>query len=657
VKKGQDVGKIAGISFSGLLVTLGIVYGDIGTSPLYVMNAIARSSGHIDQNFILGALSCIIWTLTLQTTFKYVVVTLKADNKGEGGIFSLFALIRRKMPWAYIFAIIGGSTLLSEGIITPAITVTSAIEGLHIYNTNVPVIPIVLGIISLLFFVQQFGTKLLGSSFGPIMVVWFSMLAILGLSQIMSSPVVFKAFNPYYAYKLIVSHPAALLLLGAIFLCTTGVEALYSDLGHCGLKNIRITWIFVKTTLILNYLGQGAFLLAHGYSGHNPFFAIMPDWFLLPGIIISTAAAIIASQALISGAFTLISVAISLNLWPKMKKSYPTNIKGQVYIPAINWFLFIGCVFIILFFKEAQKMEAAYGLSVTLTMMMTTTLLLFYLMLKKINPYLIGLFIISYLVIESTFLVANLLKFAHGGWITIAIASAFFIIMYGWHNARKLRNSFFVFVKISDYMDVITALSKDKSVPKYSTNLVYITRANHRDEIESKIIYSIMNKQPKRADVYWFLHADILDDPYTFEYEVTHIVPGTIIKIDFRLGFKVEPRINMYFKQVLDEMELNNEIDLTSRYESLRKFNIDSDFVFVIIDRIPNYDYEFSPHDKFMMGLYKFLRKIGIGEMKAFGLDTSNVIIEKVPLMVDKSYKRVIKRRVIQSKDKQFSER
>jgi KUP system potassium uptake protein len=644
--KDKNINKITGASLAGLIISLGIVYGDIGTSPLYVMRAIASATTHLDTEYILGALSCIIWTLTLQTTIKYVTIALRANNRGEGGIFSLFALIRRNMPWAYVFAIIGGASLLSEGIITPAITVTSAVEGLELINPTIKVLPLVLVIITALFMFQQFGTKVLGTSFGPIMFFWFSMLAVLGLTQITSAPVVFKAFNPYYAYELISSNPSALLILGAVFLCTTGVEALYSDLGHCGLQNIRISWVFVKTCLILNYLGQGAYLLTHTYDGGNPFFSIMPKWFLVPGVLIATAAAVIASQALISGSFTLISVAMSLNVWPRMKKRYPTTVKGQIYITSINWFLFVGCAFVIIFFQESSKMEAAYGLAVTLTMLMSTTLLTFYLMLKRVSPYFIALFLLTYVLVEGTFMVANLQKFTHGGWLTIAIASIFFIIMYSWYNARKLRNKFAVFVKISDYVDVITALSKDKGVPKFATNLVYITRANSKDEIESKIIYSILNKQPKRADVYWFLHADILDDPYTFEYEVTQVVPGTIIKIDFRLGFRIDPRLNLYFKQVLDEMEENNEIDLTSRYESLRKYNIDSDFVFVIIDRIPISDNEFTPHDKFIMEMYKFAKKLGVSEARAFGLDTSNIIIEKVPLMIDRTYKRVITKKI-----------
>jgi KUP system potassium uptake protein len=644
-------GKISNLSIAGLIITLGIVYGDIGTSPLYVMRAIASSARSIDTNFILGALSCIIWTLTLQTTVKYVLITLKADNKGEGGIYSLFALIRRKMPRAYIFAIIGGSTLLADGIITPAITVTSAVEGLQLIHKQLPVIPIVLVIITGLFIIQQFGTQKIGSSFGPIMATWFFTLAILGISQIIKMPLVFKAFNPYYAFLLISESPSALLVLGAVFLCITGCEALYSDLGHCGLKNIQISWIFVKSALILNYLGQGAFLLKYGFNGENPFFSIMPQWFVLPGIILATMAAIIASQALISGSFTLISVASSLNLWPNMKRKYPTTIKGQIYIPSINWFLFLGVLFVVLFFRESSNMEAAYGLSVNLTLISTTILVMFYLMNQKVNPYLIALFLFSFLVIEGTFLYANLLKFTHGGWLTLAIASGFFIVKYGWYNARKIRNRHISFTKITDYIPVIYDLSKDKGVPKYATNLVYMTRANNPEEIESKIIYSIINKQPKRADVYWFLHVDMLDDPDTFEYEVKEIIPGNLIRIDFRLGFKIEPRVNLYFHQVLDDMEAFNEIDLISRYDSLRKYHIDADFLFIMIDRVPNYDYEFSPYDKVMMELYTIFRRLGISEVKYLGLDTTNVVVEKVPLTTDRSYKRVIHRKINTDKE------
>ena len=514
---------------AGVVMTLGIVFGDLGTSPLYVMKAILSGRPSIDEDFVLGALSCVIWTLTIQTTLKYVVLTLRADNRGEGGIFSLFALIRRHASWVFIFAIIGGSALLADGIITPSITVVSAVEGLRLLNPNIPVIPIVLIIISLLFFVQHFGTNFIGKSFGPMMVVWFSMLAILGLHQIVDYPSVFKAFNPYYAVKLLTQYPGGFLLLGAVFLATTGAEALYSDLGHCGLKNIRVSWIFVKAALILNYLGQGAWALNHpdiSTSGINPFFAIIPQLFLIPGILIATAAAIIASQALISGSFTLISEAISLNFWPRVTIKYPTNIKGQMYLPSINLILYIACVFVILFFRESSKMEGAYGLSISVTMLMTTILLINYLILKRMPKILIGIFALFYFIVEGSFLVANLAKFIHGGWVTLMVATILSFIMFIWYKGRKLKNRFLAFVPIDRYLDVLHDLSKDKSIQKNATNLVYVTRANTYKEIELKIINSILNKRPKRADTYWFLHVNVTDEPDTMEYTIHEYIPG-----------------------------------------------------------------------------------------------------------------------------------
>jgi KUP system potassium uptake protein len=635
------------LSVAGLLITLGIVYGDIGTSPLYVFKAIVTGLGDLRNEYIFGAISCIIWTLTIQTTVKYVLITLRADNKGEGGIFALFALIRRKYVKAYILAIIGGSALLADGIITPAITVTSAIEGLKIDYPELPVLGIVIMIITLLFVIQQFGTKFLGKSFGPIMFLWFSMLGILGVSQILKNPEVIKAFNPYYAYVLLHDYPAGFLLLGAVFLATTGAEALYSDLGHCGVNNIRVTWIFVKATLILNYLGQGAWVIMHKADinpGLNPFYSIMPSWFLGVGIVIATAAAVIASQALISGSFTLISEAISLNFWPKFKLRYPTEIKGQIYIPKINWFLWISCLFVVWYFGESSKMEAAYGLSITITMIMTTLLLTLYLQHNKVPLPIIVWFLLIFLTVEGAFLIANLHKFRNGGWFSIALAGIFFLVMYCWYNGRRLKNKFMTFVSIKDYLDIIHALSKDESIPKYATNLVYITKANSPIEIESKIIYSIINKQPKRADVYWFLHVDITDEPSTFEYKVHHYNHGSIIKIDFRLGFKVDPRVHLYFKQVLEDLKQSNEVDLLSRYESLRNNHITGDFQYIVIDRIASYDYDFSAHQKFIMNMYDFIKHIAIPESRALGLDTSNCITEKVPLLLDQQSKWKIER-------------
>ncbi len=639
--------QISTVSAAGLLITLGIVFGDLGTSPLYVMRAIVAGADTITTNFILGGLSAIFWTLTLQTTLKYIIITLRADNKGEGGIFSLFALIRKRAKWAYIFAIIGGCALLADGVITPSITIVSAVEGLININPRIPVIPIVLVIITALFFIQGFGTKAVGGSFGPIMFIWFMMLGILGFVQIMGYPAIFKALDPRYAYMFIVKFPHGFVLLGAVFLCTTGAEALYSDLGHCGLKNIRITWIYVKAALVLNYFGQGAWILKNAekvYDNTNPFFAIMPGWFLITGIIISTAAAIIASQALISGSYTLISEAISLNFWPKIRINYPTNIKGQMYISSINWILYFLCLFVILFFQKSSNMEAAYGLSITITMLMTTVLLSIYLFYRKVPVYVLALLLIVYLTIEGTFLIANLNKFVHGGWFTILLGGFLFIVMYIWFNGRKIKNSFIEFIKIENFYDVIKALSTDLSVPKYATNLVFLTKANKSTDVESKIIYSILNKQPKRADVYWLLHVDILDEPHILEFKITHLIQDVLIKVDFKIGFKVQPRANLFFRQVIEEMNKNKEIDLLSRYESLRKFNIMSDFRFVVIDRIQNYDFDFPPREQFIMDFYAIFKKFGISEVRSLGLDTSNVTIEAVPLFIDTDIPLLLKR-------------
>ncbi len=634
---GNGVNKL---TVTGLIITLGIVYGDIGTSPLYVFQAILGGLHIINRETILGAISCVIWTLTLQTTVKYVIITLRADNKGEGGIFALFALIRRRKAWAYIFAIIGGSALLADGIITPAITVTSAVEGLQLINNQIPVVTIVLVILSLIFVIQQFGTKFLGKSFGPIMFFWFSTLGVLGLVQILKYPDIINAFNPKYGIHLLRDYPGGFLILGAVFLATTGAEALYSDIGHCGIKNIRISWIFVKTTLILNYLGQGAWILLNHLDAkeQNPFFAIMPPWFLIPGILLATSASIIASQALISGSFTLVSEAISLNFWPKLKITYPTDLKGQLYIPKINWFLWISCVLVVLYFEKSTNMEAAYGLSITITMLMTTMLLTIYLY-HRFSVIVVFFMSSLFLIIESSFLIANLNKFKHGGWVTIALAGVFGIIMYTWYNGRRLKNTYMLFVRITDYLDILKSLGEDQSVPKYATNLVYLTKANRKAEIESKIIYSIISKQPKRADVYWFLHVDVVDEPNTFEYEVTQFIPGKVIKVDFRLGFKVEPRINHYFKQVLDDMVEKGEVDIFSRYESLRKHHVNGDFQFVLIDRIATYDLKLTMRQKFIMNTYHIVRNLGIAEEKALNLDTSNILVEKVPLSTDQRVK------------------
>lgn len=628
--------KLSKLSLVGVIVSLGIIYGDIGTSPLYVMKAVLLATQVVDEHFILGALSCIIWTLTLQTTIKYVIITLKADNRGEGGIFSLFALLRRKRRRLFFVAIIGGSALLADGVITPSITVMSAIEALNMVNPNIPVIPVVLVILAALFFVQQFGTSAIGKSFGPIMFGWFTMLGVMGLINLFAFPGILKAFNPYYAYQVLMHHPGGFILLGAVFLCTTGAEALYTDLGHCGIKNIRVSWTFVKTALVLNYLGQGAWILSNiGKLGNaNPFFAMMPVWFLPVGIAMATAAAVIASQALISGSYTLISEAISLNFWPKIRLKYPSTAKGQMYVPTINWMLFISCCVVVLLFQHSANMEAAYGLSITITMLMTTILMISYLALRRVAIGWIIVFSIIFFAIEGVFLVSNATKFMHGGWFTMVMASGLSFIMFIMYRGRRVRNRFITFDKIDNYLPVLRDLIGDETVPKYAGNLVYTTHADNRTDIESKAIYSIISRQPKRADMYWFLHVDILDNPSTLEYKVTPLIEGQVMRIDFYLGFKVQPRINEYFKQVLAHLAEQGRYDSVSRHPSLREHGILNDFRFVQIDRrtVRHVDLPFL--DKLSLNFYYLFRRLGISDMNAYELDSSLVTIERIPLTI-----------------------
>ena len=650
------------VSGAGLLVALGIIFGDIGTSPLYVFNAIIDNR-IITEELILGTLSCIIWTLTLQTTFKYVLMVLRADNRGEGGTFALYALVRRRRKWLVFPAMVGGASLLADGIITPPISITSAIEGLKelpslgIQEGSNTVVIIVISILALFFFLQQFGTASIGQFFGPIMFIWFTMLLVLGITHVFDDLSIFRAISPHYAIEFLRTYPNGFWLLGAVFLCTTGAEALYSDLGHCGRSNIRISWIYVKICLLINYFGQGASLLAQQYNWNgkltnlvdlnspitsaiktqlriNAFYDLMPQWFIIPGVIVATSAAIIASQAMVSGAFTLISESMRLNLWPKLKIRYPSEEKGQLFIPTINILMFLGCIGVVLYFRKSSNMEAAYGLAIIVTMLSTTILFANYLVLHRIKASWIYLFLVGYLTVEISYLIALLVKFMHGGYITLLIGIFIFAVMYIWYRARKIKNRYIEFVRLDHYLDKIQELSRDATVPKYATHLVYMTSANNPKEIEHKIIYSILNRKPKRADIYWFVHLDTVDDPYACEYKVTHIIPDDIIRVDFRLGFRMEPRVNLMFKKVVEELVANQEVTITSRYESLSQSKVVGDFQFMVMEKYLSQDNELPFFERVIMKFYFWLKDHSLSEEKGFGLDQANVTVEKFPLIV-----------------------
>lgn len=627
----------AKVTAASLLVALGIIYGDIGTSPLYVLKAIVGERP-INEILVFGGVSCIFWTLVFQTTVKYIWLTLKADNQGEGGIFSLYALVRKYGKNLVIPTILGATTLLADGIITPPISVASAVEGLTMVNgfENIPTVPIVIVILSLLFFFQRFGTQKIGTVFGPLMVVWFTMLLGTGLSEILHFPSVIKGLNPYYAYELLVKYPQGFWLLGAVFLATTGAEALYSDLGHCGRKNIRITWGFVKTCLMANYIGQAAWIMHQGgstLSGRNPFFEMMPHWFLIPGIIIATIATIIASQALISGSYTLISEAMNLNFWPRVTVRQPTELKGQIYIPSVNNILWFGCVLMILYFQTSTHMEAAYGFSITIAMMMTTILLSYFLYYKlKWHPIIIVSLLLLFGTIETSFFIANVAKIKER-WMFLFFEAFIFLTMYVLFYARRINNSFTQFIDLGKHVHQIKELSADYLIPKFSTHLIYLTKANNRHEIEEKIIKSIFSKKPKRADVYWFLHIHRTEEPYTLSYDVSELVDDKVIKVNINVGFRIQPKTELYFKKIVAELVANKELNLHLRPDGSTKYNNEADFKFIVIKKFLSVENEFSIRDGLLLNSYFFLKRLGLSDEKAFGLDKSDVEVEQIPLV------------------------
>jgi KUP system potassium uptake protein len=625
------------VTAASLLVALGIIYGDIGTSPLYVLKAVVGSRP-IDEILVFGGVSCVFWTLVFQTSVKYIWLTLQADNEGEGGIFSLYALVRRYGKKLVIPTILGATTLLADGIITPPISVASAVEGFTIVKgfEHIPVVPVVIVILSILFFFQRFGTQKVGILFGPAMAVWFTMLFVIGLSQIIHYPSVIKALNPYYAYELLTRYPHGFWLLGAVFLATTGAEALYSDLGHCGRKNIRITWVFVKICLISNYLGQAAWLMHQGnpeLGNRNPFFEMMPHWFLIPGICIATFAAIIASQALISGSYTLISEAMNLNFWPRVAVRQPSETKGQIYIPSVNNLLWIGCVMMIVYFKSSTHMEAAYGFSITITMMMTTVLLSYFMIYKlKWKKVWVVAILLVFSTIEISFFIANVAKIKER-WMFLFFELFIFMVMYVWYYARKVNNRLTKFVDLGKYTTMISELSKDDHIPKFSTHLIYLTKANRRNEIEDKIIKSIFSKKPKRADVYWFLHIDRTENPYTLSYDVSELIDDKVIKININIGFRIQPRTELYFKQIVQDLVINKELNLHIRPDGSTKYNPNPDFKFVVIEKFLSVENEFALREGLLLNSYFFLKRLGQSDQEAFGLDKSDVEKELIPLV------------------------
>lgn len=645
------------VTAASLLVALGIIYGDIGTSPLYALRAVIGNR-EITETLVYGGISCIFWTLVLQTTLKYIWLTLKADNEGEGGVFSLYALVRRYGKKLVIPTILGATALLADGIITPPISVASAIEGLGMVNglENIVVsgnnftVGLFVIILSFLFFFQRFGTHVIGRYFGPIMAIWFGMIFIIGASQIVTDPGILKALSPHYAYDLLTQYPKGFWLLGAVFLCTTGAEALYSDLGHCGIKNIRITWVFVKLSLVTCYLGQAVWLMKQGQpflEGKNPFFEVVPEWFLLPSIFIATAATIIASQALISGSFTLISEGMNLNFWPRVSVRQPSESKGQIYIPSVNTLLWFGCILMILYFRESSHMEAAYGFSITIAMIMTTILLSYFLIYKlRWNKWLVVGLLLIFASVELSFFVANVAKIKER-WMFLFFELFIFLTMYMWHTARKINNRFIKFEDLGQFAPMLTELSDDSEIPKIATHLIYLTKANNRHEIEAKVIQSIFAKKPKRADVYWFVHINRTEQPYTLNYEVSELVDDKVIKVTINIGFRIQPKTELYFKKIVQDLVDEQELNLHIRPDGSTKYNASPDFKFIVFQKFLSVENEFALKEGIVLKSYFLLKRLGQSDEAAFGLDKNDVQIEQIPLIYQPVKQTIITRKKI----------
>lgn len=643
-----------GFKFGLFLVTIGIVYGDIGTSPLYVMKSIVEGNGgiaQVNEQFIIGALSLVIWTVTLLTTIKYVLIAMKADNHGEGGIFSLYSLVKNHGKWLILPAMLGGAALLADGVLTPAVTVTTAVEGLRsieVMNRFLGegqwrVVLITLAIIFLLFSVQHAGTSRIGRAFGPCMLLWFSFLGGTGLVLLMGHPAVMKAFNPIYAVQVLLSdaNKAGFMILGSVFLATTGAEALYSDMGHVGRENIYFSWPFVKFCLVLSYLGQGAWIIEnidnsalHGIQDMNPFFQMLPEMLRPVAVVLSAMAAIIASQALITGSYTLVSEAIHLDLLPHLEIRYPSDTKGQIYISTVNTILWIGCSFVVLYFRSGHKIESAYGLAITLTMLMTTTLIFEYLRQikkKKILPWVV---LIVFGLIETVFFISSLSKFLHGGYFTAILTLLILFIMVVWYRGTQLEHKFRTELLLSEHADTLCALSADESIPILSQNLVYLENSGKADNIDRDILYSILDKDPKRAKAYWILSVKVLDSPDEMNYELNTYGTDCIFRIRLNLGFKCDPRINVYLRQIVQDLQQSGELPEQDKKYSIYGRSTVGNFKFCVVHKSVPVKSELPAFDEFILRTKYAIRQIAGSRSKWYGLDNSSIINETVPILV-----------------------
>ena len=654
------------MSAAGLLIAIGIVYGDIGTSPLYVMKSIVEGNGgigNVNRDFIVGSISLVLWTVTLLTTVQTVLIALKATNHGEGGIFALYTLVRKRAKWLVLPALIGGAAILADGTLTPAVTVTTAIEGLKglKFGGNVPVstqemvIVITVVILLVLFSIQKMGTSIIGKAFGPIMFIWFTFLGVMGVINMAGDWTIIQAINPVYAIKLLFSpyNKAGIFILGSIFLATTGAEALYSDVGHVGKKNIIGSWPFVFVCLSLNYFGQGVWILNNPHfqladgGVLNPFYEMIPINIRLFAIILATIAAVIASQALITGSFTLVAEASGLKFLPRMNINYPSTEKGQIYIPSINKGICVATIAIVLYFQTSAHMEAAYGLSITISMLATTILLYEWLAMKKINPIWNWIFLIFFGVLDIMFMISSLTKFTHGGYVSLFIAGVIGFIMYVWYYGNKVRDkreSRNAYVRLDEYTDMLTNLSHDEDYPTYATNLVYMANVKYNKFVKREILYSILDKRPKRAKAYWFVTVNVTNEPFTAEYAVNTYGTKNVINIQLYLGFKKQTSVNVYIRQIVHDLIADGTIEPQPQKYTTTPGRDVGDFSFVIVNDVISPQTQLVGYEKWLVEARVRLQNLSSNPASWFGLEYADTVIERVPLILGKPNPSYIKR-------------
>ncbi|MDB6234635.1 KUP/HAK/KT family potassium transporter [Lactobacillus amylovorus] len=654
------------MSAAGLLIAIGIVYGDIGTSPLYVMKSIVEGNGgigNVNRDFIVGSISLVLWTVTLLTTVQTVLIALKATNHGEGGIFALYTLVRKRAKWLVLPALIGGAAILADGTLTPAVTVTTAIEGLKglKFGGNVPVstqemvIVITVVILLVLFSIQKMGTSIIGKAFGPIMFIWFTFLGVMGVINMAGDWTIIQAINPVYAIKLLFSpyNKAGIFILGSIFLATTGAEALYSDVGHVGKKNIIGSWPFVFVCLSLNYFGQGVWILNNPHFQRadggvlNPFYEMIPINIRLFAIILATIAAVIASQALITGSFTLVAEASGLKFLPRMNINYPSTEKGQIYIPSINKGICVATIAIVLYFQTSAHMEAAYGLSITISMLATTILLYEWLAMKKINPIWNWIFLIFFGVLDIMFMISSLTKFTHGGYVSLFIAGVIGFIMYVWYYGNKVRDkreSRNAYVRLDEYTDMLTNLSHDEDYPTYATNLVYMANVKYNKFVKREILYSILDKRPKRAKAYWFVTVNVTNEPFTAEYAVNTYGTKNVINIQLYLGFKKQTSVNVYIRQIVHDLIADGTIEPQPQKYTTTPGRDVGDFSFVIVNDVISPQTQLVGYEKWLVEARVRLQNLSSNPASWFGLEYADTVIERVPLILGRPNPSYIKR-------------